>query len=228
MPSLKINGRTVEVDAEPDTPLLWVLRDDLGLTGTKFGCGIAQCGACTVHVDGQPTRSCQLPLGRRGAARSRPSRACRARRRGGAGRLEQARRAAVRLLPVGPDHVGGRAAGGKPKPTDADIDDGMSGNICRCGTYQRIRAADHARGRAGEGLSMLPIERLAGPERAPAATSRRRFLVGAAVAGAGAQHRLRPAARRPRPPRARRAAATNVVTPFERASSASRPTTPSP
>jgi isoquinoline 1-oxidoreductase alpha subunit len=143
MVSLQINGEVREVDAPPDMPLLWVLRDILGMTGTKFGCGIAQCGACTVHVDGAPVRSCLLAVGSIG------------------------RRAITTI-----EGVGATAAGAKvqrawldleviqcgycqsgqimsatallsatPHPEDSDIDAAMAGNICRCGTYVRIRAA---------------------------------------------------------------------------------------
>ena len=142
MTKLNVNGKTVEVDVDPETPLLWVLRDTLGLTGTKFGCGMALCGACTVHLERRArpllpdSRQCRRrPAGdhHRGAVHgSQPS---------GAAGLDRARRSAMRLLPVRPDHVGHGAARQKPRPSDADIDAAMSGNICRCGTYQRIRAA---------------------------------------------------------------------------------------
>jgi len=145
MITLKINGDSHQVDVPDDMPLLWVLRDVLGMTGTKFGCGIAQCGACTVHLDGQAVRSCVLPAGGVGD------------------------QAIVTIEAIGADPVGakvqhawldrevvqcGYCQSGQimsatallqqtPKPTDADIDDAMSGNICRCGTYVRIRAAIH-------------------------------------------------------------------------------------
>ena len=99
MTKLTINGTQYDIDLPDDTPLLWVLRDQLGLTGTKFGCGMALCGACTIHIDGQPGRACVTPI------------------------------SALALLKK------------KSKPTDADIDEAMAGNICRCGTYGRIRAA---------------------------------------------------------------------------------------
>jgi isoquinoline 1-oxidoreductase alpha subunit len=134
------------VDVPADMPVLWVLRDVVGLTGTKFGCGIAQCGACTVHLDGQPVRSCMLPAGAVGGA------------------------AITTIEAIGADPVGARVQKAwldkevvqcgycqsgqimsatallqqTPKPTDADIDAAMAGNICRCGTYVRIRAAIHA------------------------------------------------------------------------------------
>ena len=111
MISLTVNGKSVQFDGDPSMPLLWFLRDVQGLTGTKFGCGVAQCGACTVHLDGQPRRSCVTPIGTiDGATVTTIEGAGRQGRRGGAGRVGRARRAAMRLLPVGPDHVGGRAA----------------------------------------------------------------------------------------------------------------------
>jgi isoquinoline 1-oxidoreductase alpha subunit len=143
MISLTINGQTHQVDAAADTPLLWVLREWLGMTGTKFGCGIAQCGACSVHVDGEVQRSCQIQVGDVGAAKittiegispdaSHPiQRAWLEHDVPQCGYCQSGQiMAAVALL---------RA---NPKPTDADIDDAMT-NICRCGTYNRIRAAIH-------------------------------------------------------------------------------------
>jgi isoquinoline 1-oxidoreductase alpha subunit len=140
---LHVNGKAQQVDVTPDTPLLWVLRDALGMTGTKFGCGMALCGACTVHIDGQPTRSCVTPIS------------------------AVANKKVVTIEAMGTDKIGkavqaawvelgvpqcGYCQGGqimtatallkqKPRPTDADIDEAMAGNICRCGTYTRIRAA---------------------------------------------------------------------------------------
>jgi len=99
--AIKVNGTTHSVDVDGDTPLLWVLRDVLGMTGTKFGCGMALCGACTVHIDGAPTRSCITPI----------------------------------------ESVGTSEIASNPNPTDADIGNAMFGNICRCGTYVRIREA---------------------------------------------------------------------------------------
>ena len=140
---LTVNGGRQSVDVASDTPLLWVLRDNLGLTGTKFGCGIAQCGACTVHVDGAPTRSCVIPVssvaGKRvttieGLSRDRShpvQRAWIAEDVPQCGYCQSGQiMAAAALLEV------------NPAPTDADIDATMT-NICRCGTYQRIRAAIH-------------------------------------------------------------------------------------
>jgi isoquinoline 1-oxidoreductase alpha subunit len=139
-----VNGKTIDSAASPDTPLLWVLREDLGLTGTKFGCGIGQCGACTVHVDGDAAKSCQLPV----AA------------------VEGKSITTIEGLSDDSDHplqiawieeqvpqcgycqsgqimAAAALLAGTPKPTDEQINDAMSGNICRCGTYQRIRKAVH-------------------------------------------------------------------------------------
>jgi isoquinoline 1-oxidoreductase alpha subunit len=143
MPSLTINGKTVEVDAEPDTPLLWVLRDQLGLVGTKYGCGIAQCGACTVHVDGVATRSCQLPV--EGAVGSEIVTI-----EGLGGPVGDAVRTAWQQLEVvqcgycqsGQIMAAAALLAENRKPSDGDIDAEMT-NICRCATYQRIRAGVH-------------------------------------------------------------------------------------
>jgi len=143
MLSLTVNGQTVEVDAEPDTPLLWVLRDQLGLVGTKYGCGIAQCGACTVHVDGVATRSCQLPV--EGAAGSGIVTI-----EGLGGPVGDAVRTAWQQLEVvqcgycqsGQIMAAAALLAENRKPADSDIDAGMT-NICRCATYQRIRAGVH-------------------------------------------------------------------------------------
>lgn len=143
MPSLQINGTTIALDVPDDMPLLWALRDVAGLTGTKFGCGVSLCGACTVHVDGEAVRSCVTPV------------------------AALAGKAIVTIEAIGQDPVGARVQEAwrrldvvqcgycqsgqvmaatallraKPNPSDAEIDAGMSGNICRCGTYGRIRAA---------------------------------------------------------------------------------------
>ena len=142
---ISVNGKTHEVDVEPDTPLLWVLRDTIGLTGTKYGCGIAQCGACTVHIDGVATRSCQVEVGTVGSERDHDHRSVGAERQApsGAESLGRFRRAAMRVLPERHDHGGRGLLAQKPKPTDAEIDEAIT-NICRCGTYQRIRTAIHA------------------------------------------------------------------------------------
>lgn len=142
--ALQVNGRTHRVDEAADTPVLWVLRDTLGLTGTKYGCGIAQCGACTIHVDGQPMRSCSLPVE---AAVGRSITTIEA----VAGPEADAVRDAwvARDVPQCGFCQSGQVMSAvallraKPVPTDADIDLAMSGNICRCATYNRIRAAIH-------------------------------------------------------------------------------------
>jgi isoquinoline 1-oxidoreductase alpha subunit len=123
-----VNGKAVDVKAEADTPLLWVIRDEIGLTGTKFGCGFGICGACTVHLDGVPVRSCQTPLSaveNKSVATIESMASTEIGKRVQAGQIMSA----VSLLKA------------TPKPTDADIDNAMSGNLCRCGTYPRIRAA---------------------------------------------------------------------------------------
>ena len=141
MASLNVNGRPVEVNASPDTPLLWVLRDHVGLTGTKYGCGIAACGACTVHLDGQPVRSCVLPLSAVGSAQKivtieglSPS---------GTHPVQVAWRELdvpqCGFCQSGMIMAAAALLAEKPSPTDADIDAAMS-NICRCGTYNRVRA----------------------------------------------------------------------------------------
>lgn len=147
-----INGRRYNVDLPGNTPLLWALRDELGLTGTKFGCGMALCGACTVHVDGQPVRSCNTPLDAVANKKVVTVEAV------GADRVGQAVQAA--WVDLGVPQCGYCQAGQimaatallrrNPRPTDADIDDAMSGNICRCGTYVRIRAA--IKQAAGQGV----------------------------------------------------------------------------
>jgi isoquinoline 1-oxidoreductase alpha subunit len=143
--SLTINGKTQEVDAEPNTPLLWVLRDTVGLTGTKFGCGMQLCGACTVHLDGKPVRSCGTPVS---AAAGKKITTIEAIGDTPVGKKVQA---AWRELDVpqcgycqsGQIMSATALLASNPKPTDADINAAMDGNICRCGTYPRIRAAIH-------------------------------------------------------------------------------------
>ena len=143
MLSLNINGKTQNVDAEPETPLLWVLRDTVGLTGTKFGCGMQLCGACTVHLDGRPVRSCGTPLS---AAIGRKITTIEGIGASDAGKKVQAAWAALDVPQCGYCQSGQIMAAaallaGNPKPSDADIDGAMSGNLCRCGTYTRIRSA---------------------------------------------------------------------------------------
>ncbi|MEA3134241.1 MAG: isoquinoline 1-oxidoreductase subunit alpha [Gammaproteobacteria bacterium] len=143
MIALKINGKTRSVDAPPDMPLLWVLRDLIGLTGTKFGCGIAQCGACTVHLEGNPVRSCVLPIGTIG---ERPITTIEAVGETPTGARIQKAWLNLEVIQCGYCQSGqimsaSALLSATPKPTDADIDAAMAGNICRCGTYVRIRDA---------------------------------------------------------------------------------------
>jgi isoquinoline 1-oxidoreductase subunit alpha len=154
MIKLKVNRKPQPVDVDPDTPLLWVIRENLGLTGTKFGCGMALCGACTVHLDGQAVRSCVTPVSRAGGKEvttieglssdlSHPLQRAWIEKdvpQCGYCQSGQIMSAAVLLRE-------------NPRPTDTDIDEAMSGNICRCGTYQRIRSAIHlaAQMKAGGG-----------------------------------------------------------------------------
>jgi isoquinoline 1-oxidoreductase alpha subunit len=141
---VRVNGTDHTVDADGDTPLLWVLRDIIGMTGTKFGCGIAQCGACTVFMDGQPLRSCSIPLSALGSSEITTI-------EGVAGREAAAIKAAwiARDVPQCGYCQSGQVMSAIAllkdisKPTDHDIDLAMNGNICRCGTYARIRAAIH-------------------------------------------------------------------------------------
>jgi isoquinoline 1-oxidoreductase alpha subunit len=144
MATLDINGKVVDVEAAPDTPLLWVLRDHLGMTGTKFGCGMALCGACTVHLDGTPTRSCVTPLSALAGKKITTI-------EGVSGKVADAVQSAWDRIDVpqcgycqsGQVLAATALLTKNPKPSDADIDTAMSGNLCRCGTYQRIRAAIH-------------------------------------------------------------------------------------
>lgn len=143
MITLQINGQEHQVDAPPDMPLLWVLRDLIGLTGTKFGCGIAQCGACTVHLDGQAVRSCVLPVG--GLAGKAIS-TIETLDQSDAGRKVQQAWLTVDVVQCGYCQSGqlmsaAALVASNPDPSDKDIDMAMAGNICRCGTYVRIREA---------------------------------------------------------------------------------------
>ncbi|MDE2137297.1 MAG: (2Fe-2S)-binding protein [Gammaproteobacteria bacterium] len=145
MTTLTINGKTLEVHAAPDTPLLWVLRDHLGMSGTKFGCGAGLCGACTVHLEGTPVRSCRIPLAAAQGARITTIEGIAADRVGAA---VQAAWDRIDVPQCGYCQSGQVMAATallarNPKPTDADIDAALVGNICRCGTYARIRAAIH-------------------------------------------------------------------------------------
>jgi isoquinoline 1-oxidoreductase subunit alpha len=141
---LRVNGRLHEVDAPADMPLLWVLREMLGLTGTKFGCGMAQCGACTVHVEGKPARSCVMPVS---AVGDHEVTTIEGLSPDGSHPVQRAwiEEDVVQCGYCQPGQVMAAAAllKAKPKPTNADIDAALSGNLCRCGTYPRIRAAVH-------------------------------------------------------------------------------------
>ncbi|QGX97431.1 (2Fe-2S)-binding protein [Roseovarius faecimaris] len=144
MTAFTLNGERREVDADPDMPLLWVLRDELGLTGTKFGCAVASCGACTVHLNGEPVRSCQTFLGDVDGAEvttieaidTPAARAIRA-----AWIEEQVPQCGY--CQSGQIMSASALLAAMPKPTDADIDEAMEGNLCRCATYVRIRRAIH-------------------------------------------------------------------------------------
>jgi isoquinoline 1-oxidoreductase subunit alpha len=152
--TIKVNGNTHSVDVDGDTPLLWVLRDVLGMTGTKFGCGMALCGACTVHLDGAPMRSCVTPIGSIGNKAVTTIEAV--------GKTPQGKAVQRAWLDVEVVQCGYCQSGqimsasallaSKPHPTDSEIDAAMSGNICRCGTYGRIREAiKHAAQTSGHG-----------------------------------------------------------------------------
>ena len=144
MITFSLNGEIVRLDVEPDTPVLWAIRDEIGLTGTKFGCGIGQCGACTVQLDGTPVRSCQLPVT---ALEGRSVTTVEGLSPDGAHPLQRAW-VEFSVPQCGYCQSGQLMSAAallaqKPDPTDDDIDAAMSGNICRCGTYNRIRAAIH-------------------------------------------------------------------------------------
>jgi isoquinoline 1-oxidoreductase alpha subunit len=143
MIELNINGKAMQVDADPSTPLLWALRDNLGLTGTKFGCGIAACGACTVHVDGQPRRACVTPISTVAGARIVTIENIEGDRVGRAVQDAWVRNDVVQCGYCQSGQVMAATALLKQKktPTDRDIDEAMNGIVCRCGTYVRVRAA---------------------------------------------------------------------------------------
>jgi len=141
---LNVNGKSVDVDVDPDTPLLWVLRDTLGLTGTKFGCGMALCGACTVHLNGQAVRSCQVPVSAIGEQAVTTIEGL------STDRSHPVQQAWIEhdvpqcgYCQSGQIMSASALLATTPKPSDSDIDAAMAGNICRCGTYQRIRSAIH-------------------------------------------------------------------------------------
>jgi isoquinoline 1-oxidoreductase subunit alpha len=150
--TITVNGSARNVDVDDDTPLLWVLRDVLGMTGTKFGCGIAQCGACTVHVDGKPVRSCMLAVG---AVRDRPITTIEGIGATAIGANVQKAWLDLEVVQCGYCQSGqimsaAALLAATPNPDDSDIDAAMAGNICRCGTYVRIRAAiKHAASQRG-------------------------------------------------------------------------------
>ena len=141
--ALKVNGQTHSVDVDVDTPLLWVLRDVLGMTGTKFGCGMALCGACTVHIDGVATRSCITPIDSVGSSNVTTIEAISATTAGAKIQKAWLDREVVQCGYCQSGQIMSAAAllASNPNPTDSDIDAAMSGNICRCGTYVRIRDA---------------------------------------------------------------------------------------
>ena len=149
MAALDVNGKSVQANADPRTPLLWVLRDTLGLTGTKYGCGISQCGACTVHVDGVATRSCQMPLS--AAAGKKITTIEGLAQNGKLNKIQEAWLAndvpQCGYCQSGIIMAATALLAAKPQPTDADIDAAMT-NICRCGTYQQVREAIHAAAKA--------------------------------------------------------------------------------
>jgi isoquinoline 1-oxidoreductase alpha subunit len=151
---LHINGTVREVEDPGDTPLLWVLRDELGLVGTKFGCGMAQCGACTVHLDGKPTRSCVLPAAAVGDRKVTTIEGLTA---SGPHVVQQAWKEAdvvqCGYCQSGQLMTAAALLEAKPDPTDNDIDAAMSGNVCRCGTYQRVREAIHLAAKIRKGAA---------------------------------------------------------------------------
>jgi isoquinoline 1-oxidoreductase alpha subunit len=152
MIALNVNNKTVEVDADPNTPLLWVLRDHLHLTGTKYGCGMAQCGACTVHLDGQAIRSCVTPVS---MASGKQITTIEGLAEQTLGRNVQKAWQEIDVPQCGYCQSGQIMAATallkqNPKPSDADITAAMDGNICRCGTYNRIRAAIHKAAELGD------------------------------------------------------------------------------
>ncbi|MES2032090.1 MAG: (2Fe-2S)-binding protein [Pseudomonadota bacterium] len=150
--TLKINGQARQVDLDPDTPLLWAIRDGAGLTGTKYGCGVAQCGACTVYVDGQTVRSCSMPVSAIGTSEITTIEGLDSRE----AKAVQAAWVALDVPQCGYCQSGQVMSATallsiNPTPTDRDIDLAMNGNICRCATYVRIRAAIHGAAKTLEG-----------------------------------------------------------------------------
>ena len=152
---LNINGKSRALDVTPDTPLLWAIRDGAGLTGTKYGCGIAQCGACTVHVDGKAVRSCSMPASAAAGKRITTIENVAASR---AGRAVQAAWEKLDVVQCGYCQSGqimsaAALLAANPQPSDSDIDAVMAGNICRCATYVRIRAAIKEAAKAARGVT---------------------------------------------------------------------------
>lgn len=152
MTRLTVNGRSVEVDVDPATPLLWVLRDVLALTGTKYGCGMALCGACTVHLDGEPVRACVTPLAAVGTQAVTTIEGL------SSDRSHSVQQAWIELevpqcgyCQSGQIMSAAALLAKNPKPNDAEIDAAMSGNLCRCGTYPRIRKAIHRAAKQDKG-----------------------------------------------------------------------------
>jgi len=143
MQNLTVNGRAASIDAEPDMPLLWAIREDLKLTGTKFGCGMALCGACTVHLDGQPVRSCSTPLSAAAGKKVITIEAMGATRAGKAVQAAWVKHDVPQCGYCQSGQIMSATAllSANAKPSDKDIDEAMSGNICRCGTYNQIKAA---------------------------------------------------------------------------------------
>jgi isoquinoline 1-oxidoreductase subunit alpha len=160
MVSFTVNGARQQVDAAPDTPLLWILREQLALTGTKYGCGVALCGACTVHVDGQPTRACTTPLSTVAGKHVTTIEGLSAKSD------HPVQRAWIEVdvpqcgfCQSGQIMSAAALLARKATPSDADIDDAMSGNLCRCGTYTRIRAAIHRAAALAAGAPPAPKKR---------------------------------------------------------------------
>lgn len=166
--TLNVNGKAQRVDVDPATPLLWVLRDTLGLTGTKFGCGMSLCGACTVHLDGEATRSCITPISN---VAGRKVTTIEGLATGGLHVVQQAWIAEdvpqCGYCQVGMIMTTAALLARKPNPTDAEIDGALAGHICRCGTYQRIRKAVHRAAKGAGGAAKTPPEK--GPAKKAAA-----------------------------------------------------------
>jgi len=154
MATLNINGRSVQVDADPDTPLLWAIREHIGLTGTKYGCGVAQCGACTVHLDGQAVRSCVLPVS--AVTEEQKIVTIEGLSPDGSHPLQVAWRALdvpqCGFCQSGMIMAAAALLAEKPRPTDEEINEAIT-NICRCGTYRRVRAGIHQAAAAGSGIA---------------------------------------------------------------------------